>query len=213
MWTPILMHKDPTVYIVDDDEAVRDSLAVLLQTAGFNIATYSSGDAFVDALDATGNGCLIIDVRMPGRSGLDIQKMLVERNTTLPVIIVTGHGDLPMAVNAMKSGAVDFIEKPFDADALIQSVRAALKSSAENLQDANQIDEIKQKLARLTARERQVLDELVTGNLNKVIAFNLDISPRTVEIHRARAMEKMQARNLAHLVRMAITVGVNAKPK
>jgi len=205
------MHESQTVYIVDDDDAVRESLAVFLETAGFKIATFDSGNAFMDGLDAAGNGCLIIDVRMPGLGGLEIQQRLADRNATLPVIIITGHGDLPMAVKAMKAGAVDFIEKPFDAEALTQSVKNALKSSAENLQEANQTAEIEQRLGRLTTRERQVLDELVIGNLNKVIAYNLDISPRTVEIHRARAMEKMQARNLAHLVRMTITAGAVAQ--
>ena len=202
------MIEGQTVHIVDDDEAVRESLAALLDTAGFKVAMFDSGNAFLDALDTIGNGCLILDVRMPGLSGLEVQKELADRNVTLPVIIVTGHGDLPMAVKTMKAGAIDFIEKPFDLAALTESVRIALKASAENWQEANQAAEIRQRLDRLTAREREVLNELVVGNLNKIIAFNLEISPRTVEIHRARAMEKMQARNLAHLVRLAITAGV-----
>jgi len=202
------MSDTQTVFIVDDDEAVRDSLALLLEASGFATAQYDSGESFLDALQADSNGCLIIDVRMPGVSGLEVQKKLVDRNATLPVIIITGHGDLPMAVKAMKAGAVDFIEKPFDMVGLTESVKNALSTSAENLHEANQVAEIIKRLERLTEREREVLDELVIGNLNKVIAFNLKISPRTVEIHRAHAMEKMQARNLAHLVRMAMAAGV-----
>lgn len=202
------MSDTQTVFIVDDDEAVRDSLALLLAASGFATAQYDSGESFLDALQADSNGCLIIDVRMPGVSGLEVQKKLVERNSTLPVIIITGHGDLPMAVKAMKAGAVDFIEKPFDMVGLTESVQNALSTSAENLHEANQVAEITKRLERLTEREREVLDELVIGNLNKVIAFNLKISPRTVEIHRAHAMEKMQARNLAHLVRLAMAAGV-----
>lgn len=201
------MPDDQTVFIVDDDDAVRASLGVLLETAGYKVEQFDSGTAFLEALSAAQTGCLVLDVRMPGLSGLEVQEKLAERKATLPVIIMTGHGDLPMAVKAMKAGAVDFIEKPFDAGEITQSVRLALGKSAENQQEAARADEIKQRLARLTTREREVLNELVIGNLNKVIAYNLEISPRTVEIHRARAMEKMQARNLAHLVRLAITVG------
>ena len=197
-----------TVFVVDDDDAVRESLAVLLETAGYKVALFESGNAFLNALEPAVNGCLILDVRMPGLSGLEVQQKLAERNANLPVIIMTGHGDLPMAVKAMKAGATDFIEKPFDAGVLVESVRIALNKGDEDWQEAIQAAEIEQRLARLTTREREVLDELVVGNLNKVIAFNLDISPRTVEVHRARAMEKMQARNLAHLVRLAITAGV-----
>lgn len=198
---------DQTVYIVDDDDAVRDSLAILLGISGFNIAQFDSGNAFLDAVETTQNGCLVLDVRMPGLSGLDVQEKLTERGIAMPVIIMTGHGDLAMAVKAMKAGALDFIEKPFDADEITESVRAALVKSAENWQTTNQADEIRQRLTRLTDRERQVLDEMVVGNLSKIIAYNLDISPRTVEIHRARVMEKMQARNVVHLVRLAIAAG------
>lgn len=197
-----------TVFIVDDDDAVRASLAVLLETAGYKVEQFDSGTAFLEALSAAQTGCLVLDVRMPGLSGLEVQEKLAERKATLPVIIMTGHGDLPMAVKAMKAGAADFIEKPFKAGEITESVRLALNKSAEYRHEAAQAEEIGKRLARLTAREREVLEELVIGNLNKVIAYNLDISPRTVEIHRARTMEKMQARNLAHLVRLAITAGV-----
>lgn len=204
------MSNQQIVFIVDDDDAVRESLAVLLETSGFTIAQFSSGQDFLDAVEPAQNGCLILDVRMPGLSGPEVQAKLAERDITLPVIVMTGHGDLAMAVRAMKAGAVDFIEKPASIGEITEAVRTALNISSEAWAAANQADEIRQRLARLTTREREVLDELVIGNLNKVIAYNLDISPRTVEIHRARAMEKMQARNLAHLVRMAITAGAVA---
>lgn len=202
------MPEQQTVFIVDDDDAVRESLAVLLESAGFRVTCFNSGAAFLETVKDTQDGCLVLDVRMPGLSGPDVQARLAERRITLPVIIMTGHGDLTMAVKAMKAGAVDFIEKPSNAAEITGAVRAALNKSAESWAATSKTSEIRQRLDRLTARERQVLDELVIGNLNKVIAFNLEISPRTVEIHRARAMEKMQARNLAHLVRMIITAGV-----
>jgi len=201
------MSEPQTVFIVDDDDGVRESLAVLLEAGGFNVAQFSSGSAFLAAVKPAQNGCLVLDVRMPGLSGLEVQARLGELSVSLPVIIMTGHGDLKMAVQAMKAGAVDFIEKPYNPENLTAAVRAALSKSAESRAAAHQAGEVRQRLARLTTRERQVLDELVIGNLNKVIAFNLDISPRTVEIHRARAMDKMQARNLAHLVRLAIAGG------
>jgi two-component system response regulator FixJ len=195
------------VYVVDDDAAVRESLGVLLEASGFSVSEFSSGDDFLDQLVDVKSGCLITDVRMPGLSGLEVHQELIKREIALPVIIISGHGDLPMAVKAMKAGAVDFIEKPFAAALLCESVGNAMDKSAASQQEASAVAEISQRLVRLTERERQVLDELVVGNLNKVIAYNLSISPRTVEIHRARVMEKMQARNLAHLVRLAITVG------
>lgn len=201
------MSETQIVYVVDDDAAVRDSLCALLEASGFSVVPFNSGNDFLDQLDDVKNGCLITDVRMPGLSGLEVHQELIKRDIALPVIIISGHGDLPMAVKAMKAGAVDFIEKPFDAASLAESVSNAMNKSAASQQAENEVAEISERLERLTARERQVLDELVVGNLNKVIAFNLNISPRTVEIHRARAMEKMQARNLAHLVRLAITVG------
>lgn len=201
------MTEPQTVYVVDDDAAVRDSLCALLEASGFLVRAFVSGNAFLDHLPEVTNGCLITDVRMPGLSGIEVHQALIDRGIALPVIIISGHGDLPMAVKAMKAGAVDFIEKPFDAALLTASVTSAMDQSAADQQAAHEVAKIEARLDRLTARERQVLDQLVVGNLNKVIAFNLDISPRTVEIHRARAMEKMQARNLAHLVRMALQVG------
>jgi len=202
------MPDSQTVFVVDDDEAVRESLAVLLTSTGFKVAVYPTGDVFLDAIHPESHGCVVVDVRMPGMSGLEVQKALAVRNSTLPVIIMTGHGDLPMAVRAMKAGAYDFLEKPFEGNVLAESVRCALASSAGRRQEEGEVAEIKRKLNSLTDRERQVLDELVLGNLNKVIAYKLDISPRTVEVHRARTMEKMQTRNLAHLVRLTLMAGV-----
>ncbi|MBV1866890.1 MAG: response regulator [Marinosulfonomonas sp.] len=197
-----------TVFIVDDDDPARESLAALLEAAGYTVAQFNSGTAFLDKVTSTQNGCLVLDVRMPGLSGPEVQARLAERNIVMPVIIMTGNGDLTMAVRAMKAGAVDFLEKTSNVDEITAAVRTALSKIAKTCDADNQAGEIRQRLDRLTARERQVLDELVIGNLNKVIAYNLDISPRTVEIHRARTMEKMQARNLAHLVRLAVSAGV-----
>ncbi len=202
------MAEKPTVHIVDDDEAVRDSLAILLEAAGFRIASYVSGDAFLETMPAVPEGCLLIDVRMPGKGGLDVQEELRLRNIALPVVIITGHGDVPLAVRAMKGGAVDFVEKPFSDDLIIGSVKRALDiDAAMRRQDAAAAG-VTQRVALLTQRERQVLEKLVLGQPNKVIAYELSISPRTVEIHRARVMEKMQARSLSELVRMALSADI-----
>jgi two-component system response regulator FixJ len=197
-----------TVIVLDDDEAVRDSLRALLESAGFEVEIFGAGQDFLDNFDPAKSGCLISDVRMPGLSGLDIQQQLAERRSSLPVIMITGHGDIPMAVKAMSAGAVDFIEKPFADDALLDSVKRALSQPKKNLVDPESAGDLERRLERLTPREREVLDQLVIGNPNKVIAHELGISPRTVEIHRARVIEKMNARNLSHLVRLAITAGV-----
>lgn len=202
------MSDDQTVFITDDDEAVRDSLAALLDAAGFKVEAFGTGEELLDRLDSESRGCLILDVRMPGLSGLEVQAKIAELHNSMPVIMITGHGDLAMAVQSMKDGAFDFIEKPFDEDTISQSIHAAMSKSTETEAASTLVAGIENSLTRLTTREREVLEELVAGNLNKIIAFNLGISPRTVEIHRARVMEKMQARNLAHLVRLAITGGV-----
>ncbi|GBF27998.1 transcriptional regulatory protein FixJ [bacterium MnTg02] len=202
------MTDSQTVFVVDDDEAVRDSLKVLLESSGLAVATFGSGQDFLDCLDQARSGCVILDVRMPGLSGLELQGMLAESQDTIPVIIITGHGDLPMAVQAMKAGAVDFIEKPVDADVLLESVRVALARSKKTIDDTSFLGDLHGRLARLTPRERDVLEQLVVGNLNKIIAHELGISPRTVEVHRARVFEKMEAKNLSHLVRLAIAAGI-----
>ena len=200
---------DPsTVYILDDDEGVRDSLSALLKARGLTVTTFSSGSEFLDRTDSAPMGCLLLDVRMPGLSGLEVQQRLNEMGWQTPVILMTGHGDLPMAVQAMKAGAFDFIEKPFDKEALLQRVQQAFERSAELGRDTAAVQAIEVNLKRLTPREKDVLEKLVEGHPNKVIAYELGISARTVEVHRGRVMEKMQARTLSHLVRMAIATGI-----
>lgn len=194
----------PTVFIVDDDDAVRDSLQILLTVEGYRIETFESGVAFLEAFGAGRPGCLLADVRMPDMSGLDLQEILNERHASLPVIIMTGHGDVPMAVRVMKAGAVDFIEKPFSDTSILDGVRRALAQAGRAAADRTFAADATARLEALTPREREVLDRLVAGRPNKVIAFELGISPRTVEIHRARVMEKMQADSLSHLVRLAL---------
>jgi two-component system, LuxR family, response regulator FixJ len=193
------------IHIVDDDEAVRDSLQLLLETSGFTVTTYESGDAFLDRLPSPIEGCVLIDVRMPGRGGVEVQEELQHRAVAVPVIIMTGHADVPLAVRAMKAGAIDFVEKPFSDQLIIATINRALEIGATARRQDEAAAGIAQRMALLTQRERQVLDALVQGRPNKVIAYELSISPRTVEIHRARVMDKMQARSLSELVRMALT--------
>jgi two-component system response regulator FixJ len=205
-----MMAQPQIIHIVDDDDAVRDSLEILLEAAGFAVATYPSGDAFLEQMPAEPAGCLLIDVRMPGRGGLEVQEELRSRNVPLPVVIITGHGDVPLAVRAMKGGAIDFVEKPFSDDLIIGSVRRALDIGASLRRQDSAAASVAARVALLTQRERQVLEKLVAGQPNKVIAYELSISPRTVEIHRARVMEKMQARSLSELVRMALAIDLGA---
>lgn len=202
---------ESTVVVVDDDEAVRDSLSALLEADGWRVRAFPSGDALLAGLDASGVGCLVVDVRMPGIDGLELQKRLRERGIDTPVVIVTGHGDIPLAVTAMKNGAFDFIEKPFDNTVILDCVRRAVHERQGATEQKQHIAEVGARIGRLTPREREVLDLLVTGYANKQIAHQLDISARTVEIHRARVMEKMDARNLSHLVRLALAAGVVPK--
>ncbi|MBI3709325.1 MAG: response regulator transcription factor [Proteobacteria bacterium] len=202
------MARDPTVFIVDDDEAIRDSLSALLETEGFKVATFGTGRAFLDAIDASRRGCVLLDVRMPDINGLELQQRLAAKHIDLPVIIMTGHAEVPMAVKAMKAGAVDFIEKPFDDGVILAAIRRALARPAKTGADSAEAADAASRIAGLTPRERQVLDHLVLGSANKVIAFELGISPRTVEIHRARVMDKMQAKSLSELVRMALAAGI-----
>jgi two-component system, LuxR family, response regulator FixJ len=193
------------IYVVDDDPALRDSLSTLLRVAGYETETFESAKAFLANGGATSRGCVIADVRMPDMDGLELQEELVRRGASLSVIIVTGHADVPLAVRAMKAGAIDFLEKPFDADALLESVSrafATLKPVAEGDVDRA----VEERFRLLTDRERQVLEQIVDGHANKVIAYHLSISPRTVELHRARVMDKMAARGVAELVRMALPI-------
>jgi len=196
------------VYVIDDDEALRESLAFLLRTAQMEVQVYASATGFLDALPSAGSGCIITDVRMPGMGGIELLRRLSELNVGLPVIVVTGHGDVPLAVEAMKIGAVDFLEKPFDDDVLIASVRSALSRQVGETKRHSERTEIENKLAALSNRERDVLGGLVGGRANKQIAFDLGISPRTVEIYRANLMNKMQAGSLSELVRMALIAGI-----
>jgi two-component system response regulator FixJ len=195
------------VQIIDDDDALRDSLTFLLSSAGIEAKSYDSAAAFLNDPQRGTSGCIITDVRMPGMSGIDLLRKLKSDGVTVPVIVMTGHGDVPLAVEAMKLGAFDFIEKPFDDDALLMSVRGALGVQEKHAREESQRQEIENRLAQLSTRERQVLDGLVAGQANKVIAFELGISPRTVEIYRANVMTKMQANSLSDLVRMALVSG------
>jgi two-component system response regulator FixJ len=204
------MTTDATVHVVDDDEAIRDSLAILLGAAGFTVATYPSAEAFL-LTAPQGSGCCVIDVRMPGMGGLELQEELVRRGRRIPVIVVTGHAEVPLAVKAMKAGAVDFVEKPFDEQTIVASIRRAFDRGLEVAREEAEGSQINRRLSQLTPREREVLEALVAGKPNKVIAYDLSISPRTVEIHRARVMEKMAARTLSDLVRMALSVA--SRPK
>jgi two-component system, LuxR family, response regulator FixJ len=201
------MTADPDVHVIDDDEAVRESIDFLLRSAGLSVRTYDSAASFLDAAPKISTGCIITDVRMPGLSGLDLLRRLGEMQIGLPVIVITGHGDVPLAVEAMKCGAVDFLEKPFDDDVLLASVRSALTRSEESAAVENERAEIRARIAALTQRERDVLEGLVAGQPNKVIAFKLEISPRTVEIYRANLMTKMKAGSLSELVRMVLVAG------
>jgi two-component system response regulator FixJ len=202
------MAADAIVHVIDDDEAVRQSLVFLLRAAGLTAQTYESATAFLSALPAIETGCIITDVRMPGISGIELLRRLGDMHVRLPVIVMTGHGDVPLAVEAMKSGAVDFLEKPYDDELLLGSVRSALnRSQHDAVRDAQQA-EVEARLATLTNREREVLDGLVAGKPNKIIAFDLAISPRTVEIYRANVMTKMAAASLSELVRMALVSGI-----
>ena len=202
------------IYIVDDDEAVRDSLQILAESYDYQTETFESGTAFLEAAQGIGAGCVLLDVRMPDIDGLEIQARLAQANPQLAVIIITGHGDVPMAVKAMKAGAFDFIEKPFTDDVLMESLERA-SAHSENLAQAQDSagnsdvnNEVLGRIEELTPRERDVLDQLIIGRPNKIIAYELGISPRTVEVHRARVMEKMQAKSLSHLVRMALAAGL-----
>lgn len=192
-----------TVHVIDDDDAVRDSLAFLLETEGLNVVTYPSAPAFLDTADRA-SGCIVADVRMPEMDGMELLRQLAKRGNKLPVIIITGHGDVPLAVEAMKSGATDFIEKPFDDSLLLKAVRAALNNAAGQAELEVERLAVLDRLDMLSVRERQVLDGIVAGRANKVIAFDLGISPRTVEVYRANLMTKMLADSVSDLVRMVI---------
>jgi len=202
------MQPEPVVYVIDDDEAVRQSLEFLLRTAGFTVRSFESAKAFLEIMPQPRSGCIITDVRMPGISGIDLLRRVKELGLDIPVIMITGHGDISLAVEAMKIGATDFLEKPFDDDQLLAALRSTLSRDAGKAERKAELAEIHDKLATLSNRERQVLEGLVAGSANKTIAFNLGISPRTVEIYRANLMTKMAAKSLSDLVRMAMMTGI-----
>jgi FixJ family two-component response regulator len=194
----------PTVFVVDDDDAVRNSLRLLIKSVGLPVVLYASAQEFLAAYHDGDPGCLVLDIRMPGMSGLELQRHLSLRGAIIPIVFVTGHGDVPMAVEAMQHGAFDFLQKPFRDQDLIDRVQRAFESDSENRRALGERERIRERLESLTAREREVLALVTSGKANKVIATDLDVSPRTVEIHRARVMEKMQAPSLAALVRMTL---------
>ncbi|HKR89131.1 MAG TPA: response regulator FixJ [Phenylobacterium sp.] len=194
----------PVVHVIDDDEAMRDSLAFLLDAAGLPARTYESAAGFLDQLEEAAAGVVVTDVRMPGMSGLDLVRRLKVREPALPIIMITGHGDVPLAVEAMKAGVVDFLEKPFDEQSLLAAIRSALADRSKAATDEAARERVRHVLGELTPREREVLAGVVEGKLNKMIAHDLSISPRTVEVYRANVMSKTGARSLSELVRMVL---------
>jgi two-component system, LuxR family, response regulator FixJ len=207
------MPNDQTVHVIDDDDAARDSLAFLLRTADVDVRTYGSAADFLAVAPAIKGGCVVTDVRMPQMDGLELLRRLKQLDLALPIIIMTGHGDIPLAVEAMKAGAIDFFEKPFSDDAMLAAVRRALGQHQQDRAREAEHVALKERLADLSVRERQVLEGLVAGKANKNIAFDLGISPRTVEIYRANVMTKMNAASLSELVRMALSTGILGETK
>lgn len=201
---------DIVVHIVDDEEAVRNSLAFLLNSSGFAVRTHDSATAFLDVAPSINNGCLITDLRMPDIDGVDLLRRLRAMDALLPAIVITGHGDVHMAVEAMKSGALDFIEKPFEDEVLLESIRRAVELAATQVASEHAQDVIRERIASLSEREQQVLKGVVAGLPNKTIAYDLGISPRTVEVYRAGLMGKMQARSLPELVRMVMSIDLDS---
>lgn len=202
------MPSETIVHVVDDDQAVRQSLSFLLASEGLPVRLHETAATFLETVTAP-SGCIVTDVRMPGMDGIEFLRQLRERGCAVPVIVMTGHADVPMAVEAMKEGAVDFIEKPFDDDLFLAAVKGALAAREQHAGRDAQVSEVQARVEGLSERERQVLDGLVAGKANKVIAYDLDISPRTVEIYRANVMAKMQAKSLSELVRMVLQASVD----
>ncbi len=197
------MSPEPTVFVVDDDEAVRGGLRRLMESVGLNVETYGSAQEFLSDCDPNRRGCLVLDIRMPGMGGLDLQDQLGKQGIRLPVIILTGHADVAAAVRALKAGAMDFIEKPFNSQVLLDRIQQAIQHDAKARRQSAEESQIGQRLARLTSREKEVMHMMVTGKASKVIAIDLSISERTVEFHRANIMKKLQARTLAELIHMS----------
>ncbi|MEJ2239026.1 MAG: response regulator [Gemmatimonadales bacterium] len=201
-----MANHEPTVFVVDDDPAVRDSLTLLVRTVGLSGESYSSGAEFLEAYDPTRPGCLVLDVRMPRMSGLELQQELEKLHSTLPIIFLTAHGDVQMAVTAVKAGAVDFIQKPFREQDLLDKIHQAIEADARVREMLADRQEIIERIESLTPREREVMEMVVDGKANKVIAIDLSLSQRTVEIHRARVMQKMSAESVSQLVQMVMQV-------
>lgn len=202
------MTTEPTVFVVDDDQAMRSSLCFLIESVGLKVASYSSAHDFLNDYYPGRSGCVVLDVRMPGMSGLELQQKLSNDQITIPIVIITGHGDVPMAVRAMKSGAVDFIEKPFNDQILLDCIQRALDQDSKQRGEQSRCADIASKLDQLTPREHEVMKMVVLGKPNKVVAGQLNVSAKTVEAHRAKVMEKMGAQSLAELVRMALIADV-----
>ena len=197
---------DPIVYVIDDDDGMRRALSLLLSTVGYKALVFASPGDFLAHFDPDTHGCLVLDIRMPGMSGLELQQHLNRTGSMLPVIFTTGHGDVPMAVQAMKEGAFEFIQKPFRDQDLLDRINHALQQDAESRNNLARSADVVRRLETLTPRERQVMDMVVDGSANKVIAIDLNLSERTVEIHRAKVMEKMGARSVAHLVKLHLSL-------
>jgi FixJ family two-component response regulator len=203
---------DAVVYVVDDDDSVRKGLGRMLRFAGFRVELFASAEVFLAHDRAPGPGCLILDVEMPGRSGLELQRLLNEGHMCLPVIFITGHGDIPMSVSAMKAGADDFLPKPYDKDELLAALRRALESAAHDREGRDEVDSIRRRAATLTAREHEVLGLVVSGMLNKQVGRRLGVTETTVKFHRGNVMHRMRADSLADLVRMAGKIGIAPRP-
>lgn len=199
-----MMLQEPIVFVVDDDPAVRDSLRLLLESVGLIAETFSSPYQFLEAIVPEQHGCVLLDIRMPGMSGLELQRRLVARGIAMPVIIITGHGDVTTAVQAMKTGAVDFLEKPFNDQVLLDRIHAAIHHDSSARRARAEQEDVGRRLATLSPREMEVLELIIAGNANKVIAAELHISEKTVEAHRARTMDKIQVRSTADLVRTVL---------
>jgi RNA polymerase sigma factor (sigma-70 family) len=203
------MKTGPTVYIVDDDEAVRNCIRRLVESVHLDVETFRSAEEFLKAYDPARRGCLVVDVRMPGMSGLELQRRVAEREYSIPVIMLSGYGDVSVAVRAMKAGAVSFIEKPFNDHVLLDTIREAIDKDAQDREQQARAAELRARIDRLTPREREVLDLLVAGNVSKAVAAKLRLSEKTVEVHRAHVMKKLQAKTIADLVRFALLSGTS----
>jgi two-component system, LuxR family, response regulator FixJ len=202
------MAEKAKVYVIDDDEAMRDSLQFLLESSGFDVTLFESAQGFLDALAGLAFGCVVSDVRMPGIDGIELLKRMKAARSSCPIVIMTGHGDVPMAVETMKLGAIDFLEKPFEDERLTTMIESAIRQAEPTARDEAVTQDIAARIATLSPRERQVMDGLMAGLSNKLIAREYDISPRTIEVYRANVMTKMGANSLSELVRLAMRAGV-----